>query len=104
MNNLLPEDYPDFEEFGMAPCAESDPDSFFSDEPLGGEIHLRALYSNERAAKTVCMSCPYQARCLTYALKNKDLTGIWGGTNEKQRNAMRRGQIVSLGIPPSRNR
>lgn len=104
MNDLFPEDYPDFEELGTAPCAESDPDSFFSDEPLGGEIHVRSLYSNERAAKTVCMSCPYQARCLAYALQNPDLLGIWGGTNERQRAAIRKGQSVSLELPPSRNR
>jgi WhiB family redox-sensing transcriptional regulator len=102
--DFLPEDYPDFIEFGTAPCAESDPDAFFSDETLDGALAVRPLYSNERAAKMVCMSCPYQARCLTYALENPDLGGIWGGTNERQRNAMRRGQIVSLGIPPSRNR
>ncbi len=102
--DFLPEDYPDFQEFGTPPCAETDPDAFFSEEPLEGAMYIRPIYTHERAAKMVCMGCPYQARCLTYALENPELSGIWGGTNERQRNAMRKGNIVSLGLPPSRHR
>lgn len=102
--DFLPKDYPDFSEFGLPPCSESFPDAFFSEEPLAGALHVRPLYTMEREAKMVCMQCPYQARCLAFALKDPDLQGIWGGTNERQRAAMRRGNIVSLGLPPSRNR
>lgn len=102
--DFIPKDYPDFEEFGNPPCAESFPDAFFSEEPLEGALHIRPLYTMEREAKMACMQCPYQARCLEYAMKNPDMDGIWGGTNERQRRAMRKGGIVTLGIPPSRNR
>lgn len=102
--DFFPSDYPDFEEFGTTPCSEAFPDAFFSEEPLEGMLHNRNFYPMEREAKMVCVQCPYQARCLAFALKNPDIQGIWGGTNERQRNAMRKGNIVSLGIPPSRHR
>jgi len=102
--DFFPSDYPDFEEFGAPPCSETFPDAFFSEEPLEGMLSNRSFYPMEREAKMTCVQCPYQARCLAFALRNPDVQGIWGGTNERQRKAMRKGNIVSLGIPPSRHR
>lgn len=102
--SFLPKDYPDFEEFGTAPCASSDPDSFFSDDHPDGMMNIRPIYTFEREAKTTCAECPYAQRCLEFALKNPDLQGIWGGTNERQRNRIRRGIPVSLALPPNKNR
>ena len=41
------------------------------------------------AARVVCASCPVQAQCLDYALAHEDLAGVWGGTTERERKAMR---------------
>jgi hypothetical protein len=41
-------------------------------------------------AKVLCQTCPVKSDCLTYALDGKVDDGIWGGTDPKQRRAMRR--------------
>jgi hypothetical protein len=104
LENLLPSDYPDFYEFGATPCSESFPDAFFKEDPPEGNTLKRGTYLYEREAKGICLNCPYKARCLEYALRNPDVQGIWGGTNESQREALRRGFPVHLGLPAKRNR
>jgi hypothetical protein len=104
MLDIFSDDYPDFTEFGVAPCAESFPDAFFSDEPLNGALVRRAKYTYEYEAKKICFECPYRARCLQYALKNPDLQGIWGGTTEKDRLKINRGVPVNLGMPSKPHR
>lgn len=100
----MPRNYPDFTEFGEPPCASSYPDAFFSDDAPDGNAVKRGTYSMEREAKATCFSCPYVARCLEFALGEPDLVGIWGGTTEYQRKAMRRGKTVPLGLPSRRKR
>lgn len=41
------------------------------------------------AAKAVCAGCPVRAECLEFALANDERWGVWGGTSERQRRAMR---------------
>lgn len=101
--NLLGDDYPDFTEFGEPPCATSFPDAFFSDDPLDGALVRRGRYTHELAAKKICFGCDYRQRCLEYALRHKNLEGIWGGTTEYQRDKIRRGVAVEIKLPPSRN-
>lgn len=48
----------------------------------------RGMYDN-KAAIRVCMNCELQPACLEWALANKEV-GIWGGTTERTRNAMRK--------------
>ena len=54
-------------------------------------------------ARAVCRSCPVQSDCLDYALANEDLAGVWGGTTERERRAMRARDLLlpfkSLAIP-----
>lgn len=38
-----------------------------------------------RAARSVCASCPVQARCLSAALLYGEEYGIWGGLDSEQR-------------------
>lgn len=102
-NSFFPEDYPDFEEFGTPPCATSDPDSFFSEDQPEGQIYIRPIYRYEREAKRTCLECPYMQRCLQFALDNPDIQGIWGGTTERQRNMIRKGVAVNIGLPPSKH-
>lgn len=104
LESFLPSDYPDFNEHGTPLCAQTDPDAFFSEDPLDSAISKRGVYAYEREAKLVCQECPYKVKCLKYALDNPELVGIWGGTNEYQRRSIRKGIFVDLRIPPSRNR
>lgn len=84
-------DAPTFLEHGDAPCAETDPDAFFTDEPRDGTLSYRPVYSLENQAKKVCSDCPYRLACLKYALDHPEILGIWGGTTEKERTAIRKG-------------
>jgi len=61
-----------------AACRGNGPDTFF---PSGR--------ADAAVARLICDSCPVKAECLDYATRNGDLTGIWGGTSEKQRRLMR---------------
>lgn len=42
------------------------------------------------AVRLACTACPVREQCLQYALDH-DERGIWGGTSDRQRAAMRRG-------------
>jgi WhiB family redox-sensing transcriptional regulator len=91
MESFIPANYPNFVDEGEAPCSETYPDMFFADDQKDGTMVYRQVYSYENEAKQVCANCPYRVACLTYAMENPDLQGIWGGLTEKDRNAVRRG-------------
>ena len=40
-------------------------------------------------AMAVCSICPVQVPCLDYALANRELVGIWGGTSARGRERIR---------------
>lgn len=40
-------------------------------------------------AKAICHRCLVERECRAFALGNPDLTGVWGGTSDKERKAMR---------------
>ncbi|MEU6508171.1 MULTISPECIES: WhiB family transcriptional regulator [unclassified Streptomyces] len=67
-----------------AVCRHVDPDLFF---PVG--TTGPALVQTERA-KAVCGLCPAREPCLDWALATGQGTGIWGGTTETERRALRR--------------
>ena len=62
-----------------AACRDSDIDVFF---PIAQE-------GVEKAA-AVCCDCSVRQECLTYALENSELSGVWGGTSNRQRVRLRR--------------
>jgi WhiB family redox-sensing transcriptional regulator len=68
----------------QAHCVGIDPDLFF---PLGGS---GAPLAQAEAAKRVCNQCSVRGLCLQYALETNQTTGVWGGTNEDERKAIRR--------------
>jgi WhiB family redox-sensing transcriptional regulator len=41
-------------------------------------------------AKAVCATCEVRSECLAYALADRELQGVWGGTSETERRALRR--------------
>ncbi|MDX3568718.1 WhiB family transcriptional regulator [Streptomyces sp. ID05-47C] len=48
-----------------------------------------ALLQTEQA-KAVCRRCPVRARCLEWALETDQSLGVWGGTSETERCALKR--------------
>ncbi|MCM2580316.1 WhiB family transcriptional regulator [Streptomyces meridianus] len=67
-----------------AACLGEDPELFF---PVGntGPALLQV-----QEAKAVCATCPVTTQCLDWALDNHQDSGVWGGTGEDERRAMRR--------------
>ncbi len=41
-------------------------------------------------ALAICGACEVTEECLSYALESNQVSGIWGGTTEKQRRSLRR--------------
>jgi WhiB family redox-sensing transcriptional regulator len=64
-----------------AACAAStvDPDSWFTDPSKPNHV----------AARAVCAGCPVRRSCLAYALAHDLQDGIWGGTDEAERDWLR---------------
>jgi len=66
-----------------AACRDADPDLFF---PIGT---TGAALRQVGEAKRVCRTCPAQTQCLAWALENRVIDGVWGGTTGEERRAMR---------------
>jgi WhiB family redox-sensing transcriptional regulator len=65
-------------------CRDTDPDLFF---PVGTTGPAIEQIEN---AKAVCRVCDVQKSCLEFALVTNQDSGIWGGTSEEERRAIRR--------------
>ncbi|HVE74492.1 MAG TPA: WhiB family transcriptional regulator [Mycobacteriales bacterium] len=65
-------------------CRDEDPELFF---PVGttGPAEVQVTQ-----AKTVCRRCAALEQCLTWALETGQDAGIWGGTSEDERRALKR--------------
>lgn len=59
-------------------CSQTDPEAFFPE-----------VGSSTKLAKKVCSRCDVLDQCLSYALQDSGLTGIWGGTSERERRNIR---------------
>ena len=64
-------------------CQGQDPELFFPIAATGPAL------AQVLAAKAVCFRCAVRAACLSYALATGQ-SGIWGGTTQEERHAMRR--------------
>ena len=67
-----------------AACLDKDPELFF---PVGNTGP--ALLQIEEA-KAVCRSCEVIDVCLKWAIETGQGSGVWGGTSEDERRAMKR--------------
>ncbi|MFH8443234.1 WhiB family transcriptional regulator [Streptomyces sp. NPDC018026] len=74
----------DWRERGL--CLGEDPDLFF---PVA-RVNSGQWAVQTDEAKDVCRQCPVAERCLAWALAAGPVEGIWGGTTEGERRAMRR--------------
>lgn len=66
-----------------AACLHVDPELFFPVGTTGPAL------DQIDEAKRVCRGCPVTKRCLAQALETGAASGIWGGTTEDERRAMR---------------
>ncbi len=82
----------------QAACRDLDPELFF---PVGNAGP--ALLQIDRA-KQVCADCPVRAPCLEWALDSGQEAGVWGGTSEDERRALRSRRMypASIGAGPAR--
>lgn len=64
-------------------CHGEDPELFFPVTAAGPAL------AQVFAAKAVCFRCAVRAACMSYALATGQ-AGIWGGTTQEERAAMRR--------------
>lgn len=65
----------------LAACASADPDLFIG--PVTETARERR--SRVTQAKAVCRACPVRHQCLSYAIREGETDGVWGGTDEKER-------------------
>ena len=76
--------YPNFYSKGIPICAQIDLEMYFPE----GHATRQQEYVD---VKALCFQCPYRAECLEWAVVNRE-DGIWGGTNNAERAAMRGGK------------
>lgn len=67
-----------------AACKNEDPELFFP----AGSTGSTSRQADE--AKRVCFRCPAIDLCLSWALENRQDTGVWGGLTEKERQRLHR--------------
>lgn len=55
------------------------------------EFYLKGLEADyTRSARGMCAMCPVRVECLEHALANPSICGLRGGTDEREREAIRR--------------
>lgn len=59
----------------LATCRHEDTATFFS--------------KSVKRAKELCSVCPVRAECLAFAMADPEMVGVFGGTTEREREAMR---------------
>jgi WhiB family redox-sensing transcriptional regulator len=67
-----------------ARCVTEDPELFF---PIGNSGPAAVQIEEARA---VCMRCEVRAQCLEWAMATNQDAGVWGGTSEDERRALKR--------------
>jgi WhiB family redox-sensing transcriptional regulator len=75
----------------LSACRGEDPEVFF---PVRRTVTMFVMLAR---AKAVCARCPVAGECLRYALATGQDHGVWGGTSEDERKAIRR--LLRVGAP-----
>jgi len=70
-----------------AVCRDEDPELFF---PIGNSGPALLQIAE---AKAVCERCPVISECLAWALETGQDAGVWGGTSEDERRALKRRSV-----------
>lgn len=58
--------------------------------PADASLYFPRKGGSSAQAKRVCAGCPVRAECLDYALVTNQRYGVWGGTSERERRALRK--------------
>jgi WhiB family redox-sensing transcriptional regulator len=72
---------------GHAACLHADPDLFFPISTAGPALR------QVDEAKRICRACLVRAPCLAWALDQSTILGVWGGTTEEERRAIRAARV-----------
>lgn len=86
--SLYLDDLPGIPDLPGAKCKGTDGELFY---PRTGLANLQS--PDVAAAFAVCAGCPAKTACLAWALEHRE-NGIWGGTTERQRRIMLRGDVA----------
>jgi WhiB family redox-sensing transcriptional regulator len=70
-------------------CLTADPDLFFPISAAG------ASAAQVAKAKRICAGCQVRSDCLSFALPQRDMQGIWGGTTDDERKKLRRTRVAA---------
>jgi WhiB family redox-sensing transcriptional regulator len=62
-----------------AACQSCEPDLFFPLSSSGPAVEQIAR------AKEICARCPVRRECLAFALRTRQVHGVWGGLTEQER-------------------
>jgi WhiB family redox-sensing transcriptional regulator len=62
-----------------AECRFGDPELFF---PVSSSV---LCLEQEAEAKEICARCQVQPECLAFALRTRQVHGVWGGMSEQER-------------------
>jgi WhiB family redox-sensing transcriptional regulator len=57
---------------------------------LGVDVFFADEKATQAQARTVCDGCPVRDECLEFALADRTVTGIWAGTDDRERRTIRR--------------
>ena len=61
-------------------------------------VGVRTYFANEEGslelARAVCAGCRVRQECYDMAMADKDLEGVWGGLDAKERGRPRRGRVA----------
>ena len=68
----------------LAACRSADPDLFFPVSTAGESVAQLAK------AKAVCARCPVRRECLAFAVRTRQMYGVWGGMSEHERRPVSR--------------
>lgn len=73
-----------------AACKGMDPNLFHPSLNAAGKYRATSIISCSAYAVSVCKRCPVIDECFAFAIERDELLGVWGGTNEDERQAIRR--------------
>ncbi len=68
-----------------AACSSLDTNLFFPDPDTEDDVLPQIA-----AAKGICSGCPVRQSCLEFAIRTRQLDGVWGGHTPEERRSIRR--------------
>ena len=68
----------------QAACANFDTNLFFPEPDASDAL------AQISQAKAVCAACPVRDNCLEFAIRTRQLDGVWGGCTPEERRSIRR--------------